>query len=245
MNELSPIEIGIPKPAIDRLAASQQGEIATLRGLAENLVVTEATAKDATDILGMVKRAKDAAEEARVSWTKPLVTAQRSVNDWFKGLVAPLDEIDQSVRQKIGAWQQVQAKIRQDALDKLRAEAAERQRLDDLERHRLEVLAAEDDVQAALGTEAPLLDAVGTQGAKVTFPVARAVILPPAPTVRSSGTTVSTRKVWKFAVEDINAVPREYLVVDETAIRRAVAAGTRSIAGVRIYEDAEVTVRTR
>ena len=44
-------------------------------------------------------------------------------------------------------------------------------------------------------------------------------------------------------VVDPMTVPREYLVVDEKAIRAAVRAGVREIAGVRIYEDVEMAVR--
>jgi diketogulonate reductase-like aldo/keto reductase len=38
-------------------------------------------------------------------------------------------------------------------------------------------------------------------------------------------------------------VPREYLAVDDTAIKAAIKAGIRSIPGVEIYEEAEVRVR--
>jgi hypothetical protein len=50
-------------------------------------------------------------------------------------------------------------------------------------------------------------------------------------------------KVWKFEVLNTALVPREFLIVDETAIRRAIAAGTREIAGVRIYQEDQLRVR--
>jgi hypothetical protein len=51
------------------------------------------------------------------------------------------------------------------------------------------------------------------------------------------------RKVWKFDVLDDELVPRDYLVVDESLIRKAMAAGVREIPGVRIYQDEQVTIR--
>jgi hypothetical protein len=53
------------------------------------------------------------------------------------------------------------------------------------------------------------------------------------------------RKVWKHEVTDAAAVPREFLVVDETAIRRAIAAGTRAIAGVKIFEETIISAGRR
>jgi hypothetical protein len=50
-------------------------------------------------------------------------------------------------------------------------------------------------------------------------------------------------KRWVFDVQDAAMIPREYLQVDEKKIREAVAAGTRNIPGVRIYQDESITLR--
>ena len=57
--------------------------------------------------------------------------------------------------------------------------------------------------------------------------------------------TSSSKWVWRFKVTDSEQVPRQYLTVDEQAIRRAVAEGARSIAGVEIYEEEALSVRIR
>ena len=49
--------------------------------------------------------------------------------------------------------------------------------------------------------------------------------------------------VWKHEVIDAAAVPREYLMVDDAAIKAAVKAGIRAIPGVRVFEEAEMRVR--
>lgn len=82
-----------------------------------------------------------------------------------------------------------------------------------------------DDEAAAEGTTAPT--------------VMPGTVLAPPSTIGNA----SMRKVWKFDVLDDDLVPRDYLVVDETAIRKAVAAGVREIPGVRIYQDEQVTIR--
>lgn len=50
-------------------------------------------------------------------------------------------------------------------------------------------------------------------------------------------------KRWTFEITDTAQVPREFLQVDEKKIREAIAAGERSIAGVRIYQDESISLR--
>ena len=51
------------------------------------------------------------------------------------------------------------------------------------------------------------------------------------------------RSIWKFEVVEIDSVPKDYLVVDESAIGRAVRGGVRAIPGVRIFEEKTMGVR--
>ncbi len=48
---------------------------------------------------------------------------------------------------------------------------------------------------------------------------------------------------WTFEIVDPNQVPNGYWVVDEGAIKAAIASGVRDIPGVRIYEEAITTYR--
>ena len=48
---------------------------------------------------------------------------------------------------------------------------------------------------------------------------------------------------WTFEITDMNQVPNGYWIIDETAIKKAIADGVREIAGVRIYEEAITTFR--
>ena len=57
---------------------------------------------------------------------------------------------------------------------------------------------------------------------------------------------ISTRSVWAWEVTNPGAVPEEFTVrmVDSAKVDAAVAAGARSIPGLRIYEHVIVTART-
>lgn len=61
--------------------------------------------------------------------------------------------------------------------------------------------------------------------------------------LRTDSASVTEREVWTFTVADAALVPRSFLVPDLAAIRAAVAAGVRSIAGVSIEQEARLTRR--
>lgn len=55
--------------------------------------------------------------------------------------------------------------------------------------------------------------------------------------------TAVASTVWRHEVIDPQAVPRQYLMVNEHAIKAAIAGGVREISGVRIYEDVRTAIR--
>lgn len=77
--------------------------------------------------------------------------------------------------------------------------------------------------------------------AEVSKPVLPVIQSTPAP--EPAAVLKGLTKRWTFEVEKPYDVPRAYLVVDETAIRKAVADGARSIPGVRIFQTESITVR--
>ena len=70
----------------------------------------------------------------------------------------------------------------------------------------------------------------------------------PAPErVHTATSTVGTRKVWKWELEDFSIVPDEYKVLNEsllTSFARSTK-GTKKIPGIKIYEDSTVMVNKR
>jgi hypothetical protein len=70
-------------------------------------------------------------------------------------------------------------------------------------------------------------------------PVFPSTFIPPIEETKVKGIT----KRWAFEIMDETLVPKEYLIVDEKKIREAIAAGTRSISGVRIFQQESLTIR--
>lgn len=75
-------------------------------------------------------------------------------------------------------------------------------------------------------------------------PEAPAPVKEVARVVSSSGrVAASAVKFWAFRVTDPAKVPARYLMVNEAAIKAAVAGGVREIDGVEIYEDVRTAIR--
>lgn len=55
--------------------------------------------------------------------------------------------------------------------------------------------------------------------------------------------TASASRFWNYRVVDPQAVPRQFLMVNEAAIKAAVAGGVREIPGVEIFEDVRTAIR--
>jgi regulator of protease activity HflC (stomatin/prohibitin superfamily) len=86
-----------------------------------------------------------------------------------------------------------------------------------------------------------LADLVLETAATAPAPV---VILPPA-VEKQEG--VSMRQTWKFRITDERLIPREYLMVNESAIGAVVRAqkGMTRIPGIQVYPESGVSVRTK
>lgn len=57
------------------------------------------------------------------------------------------------------------------------------------------------------------------------------------------GAKATASRKWVHEVTDPDAVPRQYLMVNDAAIKAAIAGGKREIPGVRIYEDIRTAIR--
>lgn len=105
---------------------------------------------------------------------------------------------------------------------------------------KLEALKDDDDFLELLGVDR---DEVTAE----TFAPAKPVEVLPAPSSKyfEPAKLVGAAKVWKFEIEDESLVPREFLIVNETAIRVAIREGKREIAGVRIYQEDQLRLSSR
>ncbi len=194
-----------------------------LAAMAWDLVVTETTMGEASDLLGWIAGNNKRLEAQRVSLVKPLNDHVKFINGQFRDWMEPLKSANEIVRSKVLTYTREQARLAAEA------QAAEDRRI------RAEEARLAEEAKTAVQPAAP----APPPPMRAPIPVA------PQKTTRSPLATTTVKKVWQYEITDPDAVPREYLVVDEKKIAAVVRAGVRSIAGVRIFETEQLAVRSR
>lgn len=61
--------------------------------------------------------------------------------------------------------------------------------------------------------------------------------------INQSSTNSVVRKVWAFRLTDLSKVPLQYIQLNETAVRNAIKAGERNIAGLEIFQECQVAIK--
>lgn len=178
-------------------------------------------AESALKIRGM----KKAIEERHALLVGPYKEITKALDAKKKSMVDPIDEVLDHIRKERGRW----ATLKADAA------MAEKRRLDKERQDALDKKNREEAAARALGVDdhAPVMDFVERDQALEREQTQ----------VMKAGKTKGYRMVWKHEVMTAAEVPRQYLAVDESAIKRAVALGVRDIPGVRIYEEPYVAIR--
>jgi hypothetical protein len=195
-----------------------------LRAAAKSLLIKTAEHYElAGALLKNIKGALATIEDARTRITQPLNASLREVNAQAKAAAAPFLADEQTIKRAMIAYSDEQDRIQREAQRRLN-EAAEKER-----RRQQEIAdrarAAGQDTKAdmhedrAQGVVAPLVEVAAPKVAGISIP-----------------------KVWTFEITDADLIPREYLAVDETKIRRVVTAlkGDTKIAGVRVFEQKRI-----
>lgn len=140
---------------------------------------------------------------------------------------APLDMAENHLKRLIGDYNAEQERIRQE--QQRQAEASARKAEEDRilsEAHAAEAAGDKEEAQAI-----------------IEQPVQAPVVVVKSTTPKLEG--VSFRDNWTFQITDEKAIPREYLMVNEQAIRAVVKAmkGGTNIPGIRAYNDRVVSGR--
>ena len=204
-------------PERDEVIIKLQYEATSLKTYADALVITSNDQLiPATNDLSLIAKLKKAIEERRKDWVNPIRASLDAVNGVFKTLIEPLEEADRTTRAKIMAFRQEQ------------------------ERKRREVEAIEAEKLALAKREAEL------KGGEITIdltPIEKPEALP-AHVFTDLG-TMGTVKIKKWEVENLELVPREYLIIDATKIGKVVRAGIPSIPGIRIWTEETLKVNTK
>jgi hypothetical protein len=185
------------------------------------MVTNDAELAEANAHLGTIKAAGKRVSEWNGMFCNPLKELVKSYNSLFSKPADALASAETKVKSKIAAYyreQDEKAKKEEARLAKLKEKRDER------------AVAAGKQVEY---TPAP-------------------VVARPATFVKSEGGAATTAaKVWKFEITDIHALPdavkRQILEkalergVADTIVRAHMNAGTRELAGVRFYEDYQIS----
>jgi len=184
-------------------------------------VKDEASMLVATDLVSQLRTKKNEIENGRLALTKPLNDHVKFINGIFNPKYDFVDNLEKVVDGKIKEYRR------------------------ELEKARI----AEEDRLRKLQEEKNKKDL--KKGKTVEFNVAP-VLVPSAPAkVEGKKGAVAFTKFWNYEIEDFQKIPAKYVAqvlnlahdkgLYETVIRKAVEAGDREIAGVRIFEDEKMS----
>ncbi len=206
--------------------ADQQAVAQYAANQAVTVIETDGHYATAGGVLRSIAREKGKLEASRKRITDPIRAGLAEIMEQAKNAAKPLVDLDESIRSEMNDFN---ARKREIAA----AEQAERDR-----KAREEAEAAAAEEAATFEDETVLETPAVLRRAQETRTVVSAV--PPKVTGVSKPITD-----WKFEITDAGAVPREYLQVNESAIRAMVKAqkGNTSIPGVRVWPEDRIAVR--
>lgn len=221
------------------------------------VVCDEASAEAAITVIDSLTTRAREIEKLYRTLKDPIVKAGKECDAAFRPMLDAIEEANRSMKRSLAAWRE---QVRQ---EQERKEREERQRIEREQRAAEEarIKAEREAMEAArIAKEAEesgnLEDQIAAEelrmesedrvretaaAAEVAQAVAPIVAPPPASvasqTMRSaSGASVTLRKRWVFEIVDADAVPKDYLMIDEVAIRRAITSGCRAIPGLKIFQ---------
>jgi hypothetical protein len=228
------------------LKPEQEVEITTGRNrlldAAKMLVIAdETTEKDAWDIVNRIGQMEKLIRADFAPAKKAAHEAHKAITSQESGHLDALREPDKIVRQKLGEWEMQKRAAAEEERKRLEAEAEElRQRLQ-----------RESDAEAARVAEQRRLEAAvkaeeeGASPEAVAEALEQPVVVAPAVVPQVVVPKVEPRKVegagamveqWDFTITDLAALPREYMVPNESSIRQVVKAlkGEAHIPGITV-----------
>lgn len=245
-------QAGALVPITEEQARAIELRHSSLLVAAQELVIDSLSAEEtAWEIVNGIAELKKLIEGDFAPSKRGAYGAWKAVVAQEAGHLERLEQPNQIVRGKLSVWEGEKRRIQAEAQRKAREEAervaAEERRVAqetaqaEAEERRLEeAVAAEaagDTEKAEELLEAPV------EAEPVPDPIPVVVPTFIAPKVEGAGAMVT---VWKFEITDANAIPREYLLVDESKIGKVVQAlkEQTNIPGVRVYSELEAR-RTR
>lgn len=188
----------------------------------ETVEVYQEANLDLRDIKGRIAKVT----ELRFSVTRPLDEAKKRLMDIFAVPLNKLSSAEIFIKRGMLAFQQEQERVR-------RAEEDRQREIARKEEEKQRKILEEKAARAAAAGKAAKAEALREKKEQVFVP---------APIVESQTPKLDgtiTKKVWKYRIVDVSAIPREYMIPDEKKIGAMVRAskGTLRVDGVEIYSE--------
>lgn len=211
-------------------------DVETINRAVDKLVLrNQADAVRVHELLTDVKRAQVHIEEIRRSQVDPLNDQVRAYNATWKPRTEKLATLEAGLKRKLLAFQQAERERI------AREQEAARKKQEEAQRREAEALARAEAAKNSRSRAKALAEAQQQTQALMEARLEEPMDAPAG--IRTDLGTSSTRMRWSFKVADPAQVPRPFLIVDEKAIRRAVAEGARDIPGVSIFEEEILATR--
>jgi len=164
----------------------------------------------ASEVLTQIKARSKRIEEKRKEYVQPLNDQVKKINKDFKELLVPYLEAETFIKRAIGSYTDIQ---------RLAAE---------------KVLKEEEDQRRKEADEIAKKENISTR--KALAQIEKPIIEEKPKTIKTENSKIVTKQVAKFEIIDSEKVPIEYKTVDEKLVRKAVNAGVKRIAGVKIWQ---------
>lgn len=199
-------------------------------------ITDDATLKNGIEMGSKINKFEKALEEKRKEAVKPYNDEVKKINGLFKPIVDNVSALNAKMKSKILEYQKIV-----EARRKAWVEEQRKKEIEEMEARKNEMLeiAVESDNDLAL-------DIAGNIEAEQKAIAEKEVNVKTI--VKTEEAKSSIRRTWDFEVVDAGLIPREYLMVDERAIKQAIKdrkieieAGTFTIKGVKFYEKESIS----
>lgn len=190
----------------------------------------------ATGFLGELSGRMKRIETLRKEFTQPLKDQVKVIDNTFKMQLEPLEKADEIIREKMKVFymeKQKKAQVEEMRLAK-EAEEQEIKRQEALQLLEEEKAKATPEQQKEIEDQIQMVEEFNVE----VVPVAE-----PERTVRSEQGTSTVQMRWTFEITDESKIPQSFKVFDSALMRKFISAGGRECDGVRIYQDAVISIR--
>lgn len=193
-------------------------------------------------------------DELRTQGVKPLNDEVKNINAQAKFYAQPLEGALEGVTNALKKYMDMQARKAEEQARKLREEQEEKDRI---ERQKIAAaLKRQEELEAAkakASTEERIkleqqaaLEAQKAAEAQAALdaPVVQLVESAPKSVRTATGASITRKMKWTFAIEDLPLLAKahpELILANEVAIRKLITGGERTIAGVRIFQESQLS----